>query len=68
MKGFSKDGKSSHPQILLGLLVGTGGYPIRYEIFEGNKFEGHTLIRVLEHFQAKFNLSKPVVIADSGLH
>ena len=65
--GFSKDGKSSHPQILLGLLVGAGGYPLGYEIFEGNKFEGHTLIPVLEHFQTKFNLSKPVVIADSGL-
>jgi len=65
--GFSKDGKSSYPQILLGLLVGTGGYPIGYEIFEGNKFEGHTLIPVLEHFQAKFNLFKPIIIADSGL-
>lgn len=65
--GFSKDGKSSHPQILLGLLVGAGGYPIGYEIFEGNKFEGHTLIPVLEHFRIKFNLSKPIVIADSGL-
>lgn len=65
--GFSKDGKSSNPQILLGLLVGVGGYPIGYEIFEGNKFEGHTLIPVLEHFEAKFNLSKPIVIADAGL-
>ncbi len=65
--GFSKDGKARNPQILLGLLVGIKGYPIGYEVFEGNKFEGHTLIPVLEHFQAKFNLSKPIVIADAGL-
>jgi transposase len=65
--GFSKDGKSQQPQILLGLLVGEGGYPIGYEIFEGNTFEGHTLIPVLEHFQKKFNLSKPVIVADAGL-
>jgi transposase len=65
--GYSKDGKPHLPQILLGLLVGRNGYPIGYELFEGNKYEGHTLLPVLEHFQERFNLSKPVVIADAGL-
>lgn len=65
--GFSKDGKPQNPQILLGLLVGPNGYPIGYEIFEGNKYEGHTLIPVLEHFQQRFDLSRPIVIADAGL-
>lgn len=65
--GFSKDGKNQHPQIFLGLLVGLGGYAIGYEIFEGNIYEGHTLIPVLERLSEKFNLSKPVVVADSGL-
>ena len=67
IRGFSKVGKHQLPQIYLGLLVGEKGYPIGYEIFEGNTFEGHTLIPVLEHFQEKFELSKPVVIADAGL-
>lgn len=65
--GYSKDGKAHNPQILLGLLVGPNGYPIGYELFEGNKYEGHTLIPVLEHFQQRFDLSKPIVIADAGL-
>ena len=65
--GFSKDGKHQHPQIYLGLLVGMNGYPIGYEIFEGNTYEGHTLIPVLKTFEEKFNLSKPVVVADAGL-
>ncbi|RQV94492.1 transposase, partial [bacterium] len=30
--GFSKDGKHRHPQIYLGLLVGSGGYAIGYDI------------------------------------
>ena len=46
--GFSKDGKHSHPQIFLGLLVGLGGYAIGYDIFEGNTYEGHTLISFIE--------------------
>lgn len=65
--GFSKDGKHQHPQIYLGLLVGQFGYPLGYDIFEGNIFEGHTLIPFLEHFQKKFDLSKPIIIADAGL-
>ena len=65
--GFSKDGKHQHPQIFLGLLVGTGGYAIGYDIFEGSIYEGHTLIPFLEKIQVKFNLGKPIIIADAGL-
>lgn len=65
--GFSKDGKNSHPQILLGLLVSADGYPLAYDIFEGNTFEGHTMLGVLGRFQAKYGLEKLVVVADAGL-
>ncbi len=65
--GFSKDGKHSNPQIFLGLLVGLGGYAIGYDIYEGNTYEGHTLIPFLEKISERFNLQKPIVVADSGL-
>jgi transposase len=65
--GFSKDGKHQSPQILLGLLVGPGGYPLAYDIFEGNKFEGHTMLPVIEAFRKDYQLDKLVVVADAGL-
>ena len=65
--GFSKAGKHQNPQIYLGLLVSVGGYPIGYDIFEGNIFEGHTLIPILEKFETRFKINKPLVIADAGL-
>jgi transposase len=65
--GFSKDGKHQNPQIYLGLMVGANGYPIGYDIFEGDIYEGHTLIPVLKAFEKRFNLAKPIVIADAGL-
>lgn len=65
--GFSKDGKHSNPQIYLGLLVSLGGYAIGYDIFEGNTYEGHTLIPFLEKIAEKFSLGKPIVVADAGL-
>lgn len=65
--GFSKDGKFQHPQIMLGLLVGERGYPIGYDIFAGNVFEGHTLLPTLEKIRHKYGLGRPVVVADAGL-
>jgi transposase len=65
--GFSKDGKHRNPQIFIGLLVGLGGYAIGYDIYEGNTYEGHTLIPFIEKISKKFNLNKPVVVADAGL-
>ena len=65
--GFSKEGKHQHPQIVLGLLVSVDGYPLAYEIFEGNKFEGYTMLPVIDTFKNKYKLDKLVIIADSGL-
>lgn len=65
--GFSKDGKFQNPQIMLGLLVGENGYPIGYDIFEGNTFEGHTLLPVLEKMRKKYGFNNPVVVADAAL-
>lgn len=65
--GFSKDGKHQNPQIYLGLLVGLEGYAIGYDIFEGNTYEGYTLIPFLKKITVRFKLGKPVVVADAGL-
>jgi transposase len=66
-RGFSKDGKHQNPQIILGLLVSLGGYPLAYEIFSGNKFEGHTMLPVINRFKERYKLEQLVIIADSGL-
>jgi len=65
--GFSKDGKHQCPQIYIGLLVGLGGYAVGYDIFEGDIYEGHTLIPFIEKISLKFKLNKPVIVADAGL-
>lgn len=65
--GFSKEGKHQNPQIVLGLLVSKGGYPLAYEIFEGKQYEGHTLLPVIDGFKARYKLNDLVVIADAGL-
>ena len=65
--GFSKDGKFQNPQVMLGLLVGRNGYPIGYDIFEGNTFEGKTLMPVLERISNQYDVDTPVVVADAAM-
>lgn len=65
--GFSKDGKHQQPQIMIGLLISSQGYLIGYQIFEGNTSETKTLMPVLEYFQQRFGIIKPIVIADAAL-
>lgn len=65
--GFSKDGKHSQPQIVLGLLVSKDGYPLTYSIFNGSQYEGRTMIPIVEDFVRRFNLEDFVLVADSGL-
>jgi transposase len=65
--GFSKEGKHQTPQIVLGLLVSKNGYPLAYDVFEGNKFEGHTMLPIIDTFKKKYNLDQLIIVADSGL-
>lgn len=64
--GFSKDGKTSETQIILGLLVCENGYPLSYSIFNGAQYEGYTMIPVIDDFKQRFGLDDFIVVADSG--
>ena len=65
--GYSKDGKHSNPQIVLGLLVSADGCPLAYSIHEGNRYEGHTMLPVVTAFVRKYELEDFIVVADSGM-
>lgn len=66
--GFSKDGKNSNSQVVLGLLVSRGGYPLSYSLFNGSQYEGYTMLPIVDDFVQRFKLGKDfVVIADAGL-
>ncbi len=64
--GFSKDGKTSETQIILGLLVCENGYPLSYSIFNGAQYESYTMIPVIDDFKQRFGLDDFIVVADSG--
>lgn len=66
-QGFSKDNKSQQPQIVIGLLVTQAGFPLAYDVFAGNTFEGKTMLPVVEGFIARHPDTKPIVVADAAM-
>lgn len=65
--GFSKDNKSQQPQIVIALMVTPEGFPVAYEVFSGNTFEGHTLIPVIKTFIKTHNVNHFAVVADAAM-
>lgn len=66
--GFSKDGRTAESQVVLGLLVSSGGYPLSYSLYNGSQYEGYTMIPMIDDFRQRYGLGDDfVVVADSGL-
>lgn len=68
--GFSKEGKLARPQIQLGLFTTLQGYPLSFEVYEGNCYEGHTLIDILKNISndLKEQISNLTFLNDGVTH
>lgn len=65
--GYSKDLKFNQPQVLLALMVTREGLPIGYQAFEGDTYEGHTLMPALKQLREKYHIDRVVLVADAGM-
>ena len=65
--GFSKDRKDNQPQIVVTLTVTSLGFPLHLKVFDGNKFEGHTMIPCIQEVKDIHHLDNFVVVADSAM-
>lgn len=65
--GFSKDHKANQPQIVVALTVTKFGIPLHLQVFEGNKFEGHTMLPCITELINTYQLKEFVVVADSAM-
>lgn len=65
--GFSKDNKSNQPQIVIGLIVTREGFPVSYDVFAGNTFEGKTFIPSITKFTNTHAVKTLTVVADAAM-
>lgn len=65
--GFSKDGKHNQPQIVVALIVTASGMPLLIRMFEGDTFEGHTMLPCIKQTRQKFHRDHLIVVADAAM-
>lgn len=65
--GYSKDGKFNQSQVLLAIMVTRYGMPIGYQLYEGSKFEGHTLDDALKQLHKQYKIDRIIFVADAAL-
>ena len=71
-KGLRKNGrgkeiKIGQPIILIGLMVTKEGFPVAYDVYEGNTFEGDTFIPSILSFQKKHTIQTLTIVADAAM-
>ena len=65
--GYSKDHRSQDTQVVVGLVVNQQGFPLYFDVFSGNTFEGGTFTLVAKGIQKLLNCPELVVVADAGM-
>jgi hypothetical protein len=65
--GYSKDHRSQDTQVVVGLVVNNEGFPLYFDVFSGNTFEGGTFTLVAKGIQQLLNCPELVVVADAGM-
>jgi len=65
--GYSRDKRPDRPQVLLGLVLNEKGFPVHFEIFEGNLKDSETLEGVVKKVKARFGIEKAIFVGDRGM-
>lgn len=65
--GYSKDHRSQDTQVVLGLVVNQQGFPLYFDVFSGNTFEGGTFIGIAKGIKKLLDNPDLVVVADAGM-
>jgi len=65
--GYSKDHRHQDTQIVIGLVVNQQGFPLYFDVFSGNTFEGGTFIGVVKGIKKLLDNPDLAVVADAGM-
>lgn len=66
-RGYSRDHRPDCKQIVVALVVTAEGFPLTYEIFDGNRIDVTTLKHIVESVEAKHGSARRVWVFDRGI-
>jgi Transposase DDE domain len=66
-RGYSRDHRPDCKQLLLALVVTPEGFPLSYEVFDGNRADVTTLQEMLDVVEARHGRARRIWIFDRGI-
>lgn len=66
-RGYSRDGRPDCLQVVIGLVITTDGFPLAYEVMNGNTADSTTLRGFLERIETTYGKAKRVWVMDRGI-
>src|SRR5215831_7858251 len=66
-RGYSRDGRPDCLQVVIGLVVTTDGFPLAYEVMDGNTSDRTTLREFLKHIEDQYGRAKRIWVMDRGI-
>ena len=68
MRGMSKEHRYDLPLVSISLVIDENGFPIDFELYNGNTAEISKMQESISKMQEKYNVKNTVVVADRGLN
>jgi transposase len=66
-RGYARDKRSDCKQIVIGLVVTEGGFPVTFRVFEGNRLDKKTLEEMVRDLKERFSIKRCIWVSDTGL-
>ena len=66
-RGYSRDGRPDCLQVVIGLVITTDGFPVAYEVMNGNTADSTTLRGFLERIETTYGKARRVWVMDRGI-
>jgi len=66
-RGYSRDGRPDCLQVVIALVVTTDGFPLAYEVMDGNTSDRTTLRQFLKNIENTYGRAKRVWVMDRGI-
>lgn len=66
-RGYSRDGRPACVQLVIALVMTTDGFPLAYEVMDGNTSDRTTLRGFLDRIEATYGKAKRLWVMDRGI-
>ena len=66
-RGYSRDSRPDCLQVVIALVVTPDGFPLAYEVMDGNTSEQKTLQPFLDHIEKTYGKARRVWVMDRGI-